>query len=181
VHAAVPQLLLLLLLLLWIILLGCCCRQSPAAAAAPAAAQCGCTASTVSPSAVVGVLESHNTSLGSMHDVAYKAPSGQLCHAYISHAGEQKAGLVDMLHEAFQQRYPALNVFVDARSLQAGDDALQTIIQALGDAYVGESKLQLLLLGEALTRLHLHPELCLKPECMTTTAMLGYMPAWPHP
>jgi hypothetical protein len=69
---------------------------------------------------------------------AFKQPCGELCRVFISHAGEQKAVFVDMLHEAFRQRYPALKVFVDERSLQGGGDAMQGIFDSLADAYVGE-------------------------------------------
>jgi hypothetical protein len=68
----------------------------------------------------------------------FKQPSGELCHVFISHAGEQKAVFVDMLHEAFRQRYPAVKVFVDERSLQGGGDAMRGIFDNLADAFLGE-------------------------------------------
>jgi hypothetical protein len=69
---------------------------------------------------------------------AFKQPSGELCHVFISHAGEQKALFVDVLHEAFRQRYPAVKVFVDERSLQGGGNAMRSIFDNLADAFVGE-------------------------------------------
>jgi hypothetical protein len=68
-----------------------------------------------------------------------KAPTGQLCRVFISHAGEQKLQVVDFLLQEFQRSYPTVEVFVDEFSLKVGDAALKEIVAALGDAFVGES------------------------------------------
>jgi hypothetical protein len=67
-----------------------------------------------------------------------KAPTGQLCRVFISHAGEQKPEFVEFLREKFQQSYPTVEVFVDEHSLDVGDEALKKIVAALGEAFVGK-------------------------------------------
>jgi hypothetical protein len=67
----------------------------------------------------------------------FKPPTGKLCHVFISHAGEQKAGFVDVLWQEFGRKYPVLKVFVDELSLQKGEGAMPAINRALGDAFVG--------------------------------------------
>jgi hypothetical protein len=62
-------------------------------------------------------------------------PSGELCHVFISHAGEQKRGFVDFLVAAFP---PPLKVFLDEYTLEAGNDAMPAIDASLKDALVGE-------------------------------------------
>jgi hypothetical protein len=68
--------------------------------------------------------------------IAYKPPSGELCHVFISYAVEQKA-FADLLHDAFRQRYPALEVLATERLVQDEGIAIEHISAALGDAFVG--------------------------------------------
>jgi hypothetical protein len=73
----------------------------------------------------------------------YQRPTGRKCRVFISHAGEQKNSLVDILKEGLEEQHPALKVergvFVDELSLQAGEDAMRGIYESLRDAFVGES------------------------------------------
>jgi hypothetical protein len=70
----------------------------------------------------------------------YQPPTGQKCRVFVSHAGEQKKLLVDIISETLQRDHPALRgqVFVDERSLRGGDDAMREMYESLRDACVGE-------------------------------------------
>jgi hypothetical protein len=98
----------------------------------------GCRRVTTWDAAAAGVLDSHETEAHCSSAAAYRPPTGALCQVFISHAGEQKALFVNILHEAFRQRHPALEVFVDERCLEAGGDAMPAIFDSLADAFVGE-------------------------------------------
>jgi hypothetical protein len=74
----------------------------------------------------------------------YQPPTGQQCWVFISHAGEQKKLLVDIVREKLKIEYPALKVeeggvFVDEHWLKGGDAAFKKMYESLRDAFVGES------------------------------------------
>jgi hypothetical protein len=68
----------------------------------------------------------------------FSPPTGKKCHGFISHAGLQQRDFVDFLLKEFNVNYPAVEVFVDERSLPKGGEAMPAINAALADAFVGE-------------------------------------------
>jgi hypothetical protein len=59
-------------------------------------------------------------------------------HVFVSHAGEQKAQLVDHVRDKFARDRPELKVFVDEWSLAPGTTAMDEVFGACEGAYVGE-------------------------------------------
>jgi hypothetical protein len=94
---------------------------------------------------VVGGERSHSSACSDIEQspiterYPYQPPTGQQCRVFISHAGEQKA-MVDFLHEKLEKECPALKgrVFLDERSLQGGDAAMEKMYHSLRDALVGK-------------------------------------------
>jgi len=58
-------------------------------------------------------------------------------HVFISHAGEQKLQVVDVIRARLAERHPELDVFADDWSLQSGDEALARIAAACRRTTVG--------------------------------------------
>jgi hypothetical protein len=58
-------------------------------------------------------------------------------HVFISHAGEQKMSVVDVLRARFKDKHPQLDVFVDEWSLQPGDRPMARMGAACWGAAVG--------------------------------------------
>jgi hypothetical protein len=70
----------------------------------------------------------------------FKPPTGKPCRVFVSHAGEQKKGLVAIIREKLEGDFSALKdqVFVDEISLRGGDPAMTKIYESLREAFVGK-------------------------------------------
>jgi hypothetical protein len=66
-----------------------------------------------------------------------KAPTGQLCHVFISYAGEQRQVFVDYLQQAFQIHHPLLRVLLQD-SIADATDAFWEARTAIEDAFSGK-------------------------------------------
>jgi hypothetical protein len=73
---------------------------------------------------------------GSPFNVLCGGAGAAWCDVFISHAGEDKHGVVSFIKEAFTSQYPHLRVFVDWK-MRAGDGAWEEIKEVLENAKAG--------------------------------------------
>jgi hypothetical protein len=70
-----------------------------------------------------------------------KEATGKLGQVFISHTGAQKRDFVDFLEAEFNDRFPALTLFLDDYSLPRTADELEGIRGAVEDAFVGKGSI----------------------------------------
>jgi hypothetical protein len=75
--------------------------------------------------------------------------SKDVCHVFLSHAGEQKKTFVDCLHQLLvregrrgTQRNQCINVFLDQHSLEAGNNAWAAIEEKAQTCLVGTASIK---------------------------------------
>jgi hypothetical protein len=79
-----------------------------------------------------------------MADTSSSHDSNDVCHVFLSHAGEQKKAFVDCMHQLLvregsrgKRRDQCINVFLDQHSLKAGSSAWSVIKEKAQTCHVG--------------------------------------------